>query len=69
MVVSLTNQCRSIIVAWLYLMMKFRWGAHRTLEYLSTKKPNLVITMEILSAFEKLEGELKNEPTVFKTTK
>ena len=51
MIISTTNQCRSIIVAQTYLMTKYRWNASRALEYLAIKKPDLCITTEILGAF------------------
>ena len=51
MIISTSNQCRSIIVAQTYLMTTYRWNASRTLEYLTIKKPDIVITTEILGAF------------------
>ena len=51
MIISTTNKTRSIQVAAIYLMMKYKWSARKTLEYLSIKKPDLEITTEILAAF------------------
>lgn len=54
------------MVAQVYLMTKYRWNASKTLEYLAAKKPDLVITTEILAAFQMLERELKSKPMVSK---
>jgi hypothetical protein len=58
MIISTTNQCRSIIIAQTYLMTKYKWNASKTLEYLAIKKPDLLITTEILAAFQMIAKEL-----------
>jgi len=59
MIVSQKNQCRSVIVALLYLMMKYKWSTLRALEFLASKKPNLQITNEILKYFLRLELDIR----------
>ena len=50
MIVSFSNQFRSILVAALYLMHKYKWDVSKTLEYLSSRKPDMMLTPEAVTA-------------------
>lgn len=65
MIVSFRNNCRSLLVAALYLMEKYKWTLRKTLELLCHKKPDLVITLEIFHALQAVERDIKNGDDYF----
>ena len=44
------------MVAQVYLMRKFTWSLSKTLEFLVHRKPDLLLTKDILHAFQQVEG-------------
>ena len=55
---SETNQTRSLVAAIIYFMMKYKWTALKSLEYLCSKKSDALITSEILDVLKEIEGDL-----------
>jgi len=58
MIVSKTNQNRSILVAALYLMTKYKWTVSKTLEYLSCRKPDMLLTNDHITALKNVEKQI-----------
>ena len=56
LIISETNQTRSIVVVAIYLMMKYKWTLMKTLEFLNQKKVDAVITSEILGVLKDVEA-------------
>ena len=56
LIISETNQTRSIVVVAIYLMMKYKWTLMKTLEFLNQKKVDAVITSEILGVLKDIEA-------------
>jgi hypothetical protein len=61
LVLSDTNQFRSAIVAAFYIIKKYRWSAGRALEFILSKKEDIQITEEMLSALKSVEADLVKE--------
>jgi hypothetical protein len=60
-IVSLKNKCATIVVAILYLLIKFKWTVHRTLEYINSKKLDIEITKTILKELGVLEAKVQEQ--------
>lgn len=43
-------------MAQVYIMMKFGWSARRTLEYLANKRPELMMTNDMLESIYRIES-------------
>ena len=48
LIVSVTNTCASVVVACVYLLMKFKWSIQNSIQYIHSRKPNIVITKSVL---------------------
>jgi hypothetical protein len=48
LIVSVTNTCASVVVACVYLLMKFKWSIQNSIQYIHSRKPNIHITMGVL---------------------
>ena len=55
LIVSVQNKTNTIVVVLIYLMMKYKWNMHRSLEYVSGKKGDIEITKNILKQLHVLE--------------
>lgn len=58
LILSDTNQFRSVIVAAIYIIMKYRWSTVRTLEFILSKKEDIQITAELISTLQKIEADV-----------
>ena len=43
------------------MMMKFNWSMQKTIEYLFSKKMDIVLTDQLIKAFTNIEGQLQAE--------
>lgn len=59
MVVSQRNKCATIVVAIIYLMLKYKWDLHRCLEYINARKSDVEITVSILKQLQLFEKKIK----------
>lgn len=59
MIVSLYNKCATVVLAIVYLMIKYRWTVLRTLEFINARKVDIEITKLILNQLNKLEKEIQ----------
>lgn len=48
LITSKHNKCSTVVVAIVYLLLKFKWSVHRTLEYINAKKVDIEITKALL---------------------
>ena len=55
LVVSVHNKCSTVVVAMMYLMIKYKWKLMRTIEYMNARKKNFEITKTIIKDLKKLE--------------
>lgn len=61
LILSETNQFRSVIIAAFYIMKQYRWTTARTLEFILSKKEDIQITKEMLRALQAIEKDLDSE--------
>ena len=52
---SVYNKCGTVVVAMIYLMIKYKWKLMRTIEYMNARKKNFEITKTIIKDLKKLE--------------
>ena len=55
LIISETNQTRSIVAVAIYLMMRYKWSLFKTLEFLNQKKVDAVISTDIHNALKEVE--------------
>ena len=48
LIVSHKNKCASVAIAIIYMLIKFSWSVHRTLEYINSKKVDIEMTKSVL---------------------
>ena len=61
LIASATNKCNTVVCALIYLMMKFKWNLHRSLEYICGRKNDVEITKAILKQLHKLEQSIQKD--------
>lgn len=61
LIVSQRNKCVTVVVAILYLMMKFKWTVLRSLEYMNARKADIEITKTIIKQLQIIERGIENE--------
>jgi hypothetical protein len=54
-IVSQYNKCATIVVAIIYMLFKYKWNVHRSLEYINSRKADIEITKSIIKRLQKLE--------------
>jgi hypothetical protein len=52
LIVSQKNKCTTIAVGIVYCIVKYKWGVHKTLEYINAKKADIEITKNILKQLQ-----------------
>ena len=55
LIVSQRNKCSTVVVAIIYLMMKYKWSVLRSLEYLNARKSDIEITKTIIKQLSQIE--------------
>lgn len=55
LIVSKRNKCSTIATCIIYLLMKYKWNVHRSLEYINARKNDIEITYGILKKLQVLE--------------
>jgi hypothetical protein len=55
------NKCSTVVVAIVYVLIKYKWKIHRTLEYINSKKWDIEITKSILKDLSLLEKKVEYE--------
>ena len=55
LIVSRWNKCATVAVAILYLMIKYKWSVHRTLEFINAKKVDIEMTKAVLKQLRDFE--------------
>ena len=58
LIASVSNKCNTVVCALLYLMMKYKWNLHRSLEYLNGRKADIEVTKNILKQLRELESKI-----------
>mmetsp|Transcript_41925 Transcript_41925/g.64174 ORF Transcript_41925/g.64174 Transcript_41925/m.64174 type:complete len:109 (+) Transcript_41925:425-751(+) len=48
LITSVSNKCASVVVGIVYMMFKFKWNTHKTLEYICSRKNDVEITKGII---------------------
>mmetsp|Transcript_2470 Transcript_2470/g.3795 ORF Transcript_2470/g.3795 Transcript_2470/m.3795 type:complete len:124 (-) Transcript_2470:661-1032(-) len=48
LIASVNNKCASIVVAIVYMMFKYKWNVHKTLEFICSRKTDIEITKTII---------------------
>ena len=48
LIVSLKNKCCAVVVAIIYLMIKFKWNIIKCLEYMSARKADIELPVAII---------------------
>ena len=59
LIATKVNKCRAIVMAVIYLMLKFKWCLRRCLEFMNSKKSDIEITKQILSDLKVLEAKIQ----------
>lgn len=66
LVVSVENKCKTVLIATVYLMYKYKWSLHRTFEFLNDRKSDIEMTKGLMKQLQKLESiiykEIKQDP-------
>lgn len=50
-----------MVIGIIYLIYKYKWTVHRTLEYINSKKLDIEITKSIIKQLTVLEGHIDKE--------
>ena len=58
LIVSQRNKCGTVVVAIVYLMMKYKWSVIRSLEYLNGRKSDIEITKTITKQLQQVEQQI-----------
>ena len=61
LIVSNENKCCSILTAIIYLMIKFKWTALRSIDFMNSKKSDIEITKLILKSLKILENKIHSK--------
>lgn len=48
LITSVANKCASVVVGIVYMMFKYKWNVHKTLEYICSRKTDIEITKTII---------------------
>jgi hypothetical protein len=48
LIASISNKCASVVVGIVYMMFKYKWNVHKTLEYICSRKTDIEITKTII---------------------
>ena len=48
LIVSSDNKCSTVVLGVMYMMFKFKWNVHKTLEYICSMKTDIEITKTII---------------------
>ena len=56
LIASLNNKCASVVVGIVYMMFKFKWNVHKSLEYIHSRKSDVEITKSIILSLQKIES-------------
>ena len=48
LIVSKHNKCSTIVIVIIYMMLKFKWTVHKTLEYICSRKSDIEITKIVI---------------------
>jgi len=52
----MSNKCATVVVAIVYMLIKFKWNIHKTLEFIHSRKTDVEITKNIINTLQKVEG-------------
>lgn len=55
LVVSVNNSCATVVVACVYLLMKYKWSMQNSIQYIHSRKPNIQLTKPVLEQMRKIE--------------
>ena len=58
LIVSIYNKCSTVVIAIIYLMVKYKWTLMRSLEYMNARKRNFEITKSIIKDLKNLEKSI-----------
>ena len=61
LIASVHNKCATVVIAIVYMMFKFKWNVHRTLEFIYSRKTDVEITQNIFNSIMKLEDNYKSD--------
>jgi rRNA-processing protein FCF1 len=71
LITSVNNKCASVVVGIVYMMFKFKWNVHKTLEYICSRKTDIEITKTIIKQLQDLENtflhDLRRKQTHLRT--
>jgi len=48
LIVSPDNKCATVVVGIIYMLFKYKWSVHKTLEYVCSRKADIEITKTII---------------------
>mmetsp|Transcript_5870 Transcript_5870/g.9490 ORF Transcript_5870/g.9490 Transcript_5870/m.9490 type:complete len:237 (+) Transcript_5870:113-823(+) len=54
LIVSPDNKCATVVIGIVYMMMKYKWTVHKTLEYICSRKSDIEITKTIIKHLQQL---------------
>lgn len=61
LVVSVDNKCKTVMIATVYLMYKYKWSLHKTFEFLNDRKPDIEMTKGLVKQLQKVESMIQKE--------
>ena len=68
LVVSVDNKCKTVMIATIYLMYKYKWSLQRTFEFLNDRKPDIEMTKGLMKQLQKVEAfilrEIRQDPVL-----
>lgn len=55
LIVSVNNTCATVVVACVYLLLKYKWSIQNSIQYIHSRKPNIQLTKPVLEQMRKIE--------------